>query len=302
MQFDGVLTPLVTPFTADTSQIDEAVLRQLVDTQISDGVAGLIACGTTGEFSALSLTERKAVTNIVVDQAGGQVPVLVGVSSTSTIDVIDLGRHAMSTGAAGLLLSPPFYGGLTEDEITAFYQEVSAQADLPICIYNIPSATGVGMTTEFMLSLTQIPHVDYLKDSSADLEQQTTFLADHQDKVGLFCGEELLVAPGLMLGLRAAVIGCANLVAPGLVALMAAGQKQDFDNVARINAALTPLMRFIISHPYVATVKEAMNLAGAPIGPVRAPLRQLDDAARDELKALLATVDPDLITAGAKVA
>lgn len=302
MQFDGVLTPLVTPFTADTTHVDEAALRQLVDTQISDGVAGLITCGTTGEFSALSLAERKTVTEVVVDQAGGRVPVLVGASSTSTTDVIDLGSHAKTTGAAGLLLSPPFYGGLTEDEITAFYQQVSAQTSLPICIYNIPSATGVGMSTEFMLSLTQIPGVEYLKDSSADLEQQTTFLSDHQDKVGLFCGEELLVAPGLMLGLRVAVIGCANLLAPGLVALMAAGQKQDFNEVARINAALTPLMRFIISHPYVATVKEAMNLAGAPIGPVRAPLRELDDAARDELTGLIASADPALITAGAKVA
>lgn len=301
MNFEGLISPLVTPFTADTSGIDETALRQLVDTQISDGVGGLVSCGTTGEFSALSVAERKTVTEVIVDQAAGRVPVMVGTGSTSTAEAIGLSRHASAAGAAGLLLPPPYYGSLTEDEITTFYRAVAAETDLPICIYNIPSATGIGMSTDTLVALAQIPHVQYIKDSSADLEQQTAFLTEHHDTLGLFCGEELLVAPGLMLGLRAAVVGSANLLAPGLVSLVAAGQARDFDEVARINAELTPLMRFIVTHPYVATVKEAMNIVGADIGPVREPFLPLESGARDELKALLASINPDLLTTSAKV-
>lgn len=301
MNFQGVISPLVTPFTADGSRIDENALRRLVDTQIADGVGGVISCGTTGEFSALSLTERKTVTEVIADQVAGRVPVMVGTGSTATAEAIELSKHASAVGASALLLAPPFYGSLTEEEITAFYQVVAEQADLPICIYNIPSATGVGMSTDFILALAHIPQVQYLKDSSADLEQQTAFLTTYQDTLGLFCGEELLVAPGLMLGLQSAVVGSANLLAPGMVSLLAAGQARKFDEVARINAELTPLMRFIVTHPYVATVKEAMNIVGADIGPVRTPFLPLDSDARDELKELLDSLSPDLLTTSAKV-
>lgn len=300
MNFEGVITPLVTPFTGDATKIDEAALRKLVDTQISDGVGGLITCGTTGEFSALSIAERMTVSEVVIDQAAGRVPVMVGTGSTATAETIELSKHAGAAGAAGLLLSPPYYGSLTEEEITAFYRTVASEVEVPICLYNIPSATGIGMSTDFLVSLAQIEEVEYIKDSSADLEQQTTFLTKHADTLGLFCGEELLVAPGLMLGLRTAVLGCANLLAPGIAELMNAGRKADFDEVARINAALTPLMLFIIGHPYVATVKEAMNVLGAEVGPVREPLLRLENSARDELKALLADIDPDLLTSSGK--
>lgn len=301
MNFEGVVSPVLTPFTVDGADVDEAALRRMVDVQIADGVGGLITCGTTGEFSAMSIAERRLVTEVVVDQTAGRVPVMVGTGSTSTLEAIELSEHASSTGAAGLLLSPPFYGSLTDDEIVTFYRTVAAKAAIPICVYNIPSATGVGMSTDFLLSLAAVPEVKYLKDSSADLEQQTVFLTRHADKLDLFCGEELLVAPGLMLGLRTAVLGCANLLTPGVVQLMAAGRAQKFDEVARINAALTPLMLFIIGHPYVATVKEALNIVGAEVGAVREPLLRLDGEARTELETLLVDIDRDLLTSSAKL-
>lgn len=295
--FSGVVCPLVTPLVEDASRVDEGALRRVIDAQIADGVGGLIACGTTGEFFSLTSDERQHVAEVTLDQTAGRVPVMVQTGSTSTDEVVRLSKHASDQGAAGLLLPPPFYGSYTDEELEAFFSAVAEASHLPICIYNIPSATGVGMSVEFLIGLAErVPAVSYIKDSSGDLAQQTLFLQDHAKQLTLLCGEELLVAPGLLLGMTGAVIGSANLISKGLVQLMEAGANRDFDEVARLNEALTPLMRFIVDHPYVATVKHAMELAGMSVGPVRRPLKPLASPARDELAQLLKSLDPSLLS------
>ena len=297
MDFTGVITPLLTPFTEDGGTIDEGALRNLVDSQIEDGASGLIPCGTTGEFSALSNAERRRVTEVVVNQAAGRVPVMAQPGSTSTEEVIRLSEHAQEVGAAGLLLPPPYYGSLTDEEIFGFYAEIAGSTDVPICLYNIPAATGIGMSVDLIIQIArELDNVKYVKDSSGDLTQQATFLLDHPDDIIYLCGEELLVAPGLLLGLRGAVLGCANIIGRGMVQLLAAGAAGDAQEISRINRELTPLMRFIVSNPYSATVKEALRMQGMPVGPVRRPLRPLNSAQRSALELEMKSIDPDVLT------
>ena len=71
----GVLVALATPF-ADDGSVDESRLRALVDRTIDGGVHGVVACGSTGEFSALTDEERRLVVETVVDQTAHRVPVV----------------------------------------------------------------------------------------------------------------------------------------------------------------------------------------------------------------------------------
>ena len=102
------MTALATPFTADGS-VDEALLRKVVDRSIDGGVHGVVACGSTGEFSALTLDERRMVVETVVDQAAGRVPVIAQTGAPGTAEAIRLSRHAAVRGrrrdhAGGALL------------------------------------------------------------------------------------------------------------------------------------------------------------------------------------------------------
>lgn len=301
MDFCSVITPLVTPFTEDGKHVDESALRALVDMQIDAGVGGLISCGTTGEFTALTNAERRTVSEIIADQARGRVPLMVHVGSTSTETATRLAEHAATIGADGLMVAPPYYGSLTEAELMAYYHAVGT-AGLPMCIYNIPAATGVGMGVELILSIAAAePTVAYVKDSTGDLTLMTTMLTEYADVITVLCGEELLVAPGLLLGLKGAVLGCANVIAPGLVELFAAGTAHDLTTVQRLNAELMPLMQFIVRHPYCAAVKEAMSIIGHPMGPVRPPLLPLPREAVEPLVALLHSASPDVLVSGETV-
>src|SRR5215218_9044797 len=95
----GCFTALITPFR--DGLIDETALRALVRRQIAGGVSGLVPCGTTGEAPALSATEWDRVVSIVVETAGGSVPILAGTGSNNTVRVIDRTRRALTLGADG---------------------------------------------------------------------------------------------------------------------------------------------------------------------------------------------------------
>ena len=99
--FDGVIPPTVTPFNDDYS-INEDVLRSLVERLIVEGVHAIITTGNSGEFTRLSMEERKRVLEVTIDQAQGRIPVIAGTAASGTLEAIELSTHAESIGAAGL--------------------------------------------------------------------------------------------------------------------------------------------------------------------------------------------------------
>src|SRR3712207_1201631 len=103
----GILVALVTPFTADGSEIDATALDAHVDRLIEEGAHGLVPGGSTGEFTTLSLDERKQLTELVVKAAGGRVPVGAGTGALSTRDAGDLAAHAAQAGAPALMVVAP---------------------------------------------------------------------------------------------------------------------------------------------------------------------------------------------------
>lgn len=105
MQFFGALTALVTPFK--NGAVDEAAYREFIEFQISEGIHGLVPCGTTGESATLSHEEHERVIEICIDQVKGRVPVLAGAGSNNTIEAIRLTRFAQKAGADGALLITP---------------------------------------------------------------------------------------------------------------------------------------------------------------------------------------------------
>src|SRR5689334_1766202 len=170
-QLSGVLTALATPFTAD-DQIDEALLRRLVDRSIDGGVAGVVACGSTGEFAAMTGAERRLLVETVVEQAAGRVPVVAQTGAVSTREAVALSRHAESAGASVLMVVAPYYEPLTLDETLTYLRTVADAVSIPIMLYNLPVATGVNLSAEVVGALAaEVDNIRYIKDTSADMAQ-----------------------------------------------------------------------------------------------------------------------------------
>ena len=120
----GILAAVTTPFTADGSEIDAAALDAHVDRLIQEGAHGLVPGGSTGEFTTLTLDERKQLTELVVKAAGGRVPVVAGTGALSTADAVELAAHAAQAGAAALMVVPPFYGAVELSTFKELLREI----------------------------------------------------------------------------------------------------------------------------------------------------------------------------------
>lgn len=297
MTLKGVLSAIVTPFTADAENIDEAALRKLVEQSIADGVDGFVPAGGTGEFSVLSHQERLRLTEIVVEQTAGRASVLAHTGATSTREAIALSRHAEKIGATAIMLATPYYEPIGFAEAYAYYAAVADATSLPICAYNFPPATGLHLDVDFLLKLArEIPQVKYVKDSSANIGQMQNLLCDHRDDITFFNGEDVLMLPALMLKAPGMVMGIASFMTPALVKLQKAADAGDDVTVLSIWRQINPLVRFIGARRYNAGCKAACDILGLPSGPVRAPIQNYTAAERAELQALLKTIDPALLT------
>lgn len=301
MALKGVLSAIVTPFTADGEAIDEAGLRRLVDQGIADGLDGFVPAGGTGEFSVLSHDERLRVNAIVAEQAAGRATVLAHTGATSTREAVALSRHAERAGATAIMLATPYYDAIGFDEAFAYYAAVAEATDLPICAYNYPPATGLHLDVDFLLRLArEIPQVKFVKDSSANISQMNALISDHAEEIGFLNGEDVLMLPALLLKAPGMVMGIANFMAPALARLQKASEAGDDAAVVALWREINPIVRFIGAAHYNSGVKAACEILGLPAGPLRAPLPGLSAERKEALRRLLAAADPALLTGAAR--
>jgi hypothetical protein len=149
------MTALITPFRAD-GKVDDVALRSLIERQLDAGITGLIPCGTTGETPTLNHDEIATVISITVETVRGRVPVIAGTGSNSTQKTIESTRLARELGADAALVVTPYYNKPGPKMLEAHYRAVAADGGLPVVLYNVPGRTGINMTAETTLALTQV--------------------------------------------------------------------------------------------------------------------------------------------------
>lgn len=287
MSITGILVALVTPFTSDY-RVDDAGIQHHVDRMVDAGIHGLVPLGTTGEFTTMTHEERRHVTDAVIEAAAGRIPVLPHTGAQSTEETIALSLHAQKAGAAGVMIVPPYYDPLRLHELHAHLRAVGQAIDIPIVYYNVPGATGLRLTPAELAGLGDIPHVDYIKDTSGDFSSVTALLVGYADKITVFNGWDTLTFGALATGAQGSVWGMANLLPEQAVRLYEAlAVKGDLAEGRRLWAGLWPVNSILESHNYVAAIKGGLEEIGESAGPTRAPIRPISADARVELGAAL---------------
>jgi 4-hydroxy-tetrahydrodipicolinate synthase len=284
----GILSAMCTPFTSDGSRVDEVALRELVEGTIQAGVHGLVPCGSTGEFPTLSVEERKRVAEITVDQSRGRVPVAPHVGSTSTAVAVELARHAEGIGADAVMAVNPYYEPISLDEVYGYFKDISDAVKIPIMIYNLPGGTGMNLRPDFLARLSrEVENVRYVKDSSGDLSQVSELLYRYGNDVTVFNGWDTITFAGLVLGSKGSVWGAVNVMPKQCVDLFNLIEAGRLSEARALWETMWPVMQFLVTEGYVASVKAGANLIGFRVGDPRPPIRPLSPHKREELKELL---------------
>jgi len=270
--FRGSIPALITPLTADGSQVDADGFQKFVDWQIAEGSTGVVPVGTTGESPTLSHDEHHRVVELAIEAASGRVPVIAGAGSNSTSEAISLSRHAETAGADGLLIVTPYYNKPTQDGLYAHFRAIHDACGLPILIYNIPGRSVVDMSVETMKRLAELPRIVGVKDATNDLARPLRVRTEISPDFCQLSGEDATATAFFAQGGHGCISVTAN-VAPRLCAEQwAAWDAGDTATMAATRDRLGPLHRALFLESSPAPVKYAASLLGLCEPAIRLPL------------------------------
>jgi len=269
-KFKGTFTVMITPFSEDGLEINYSSLEEFVAWQISNGIHGLIALGSTGEFLSLNDEERHNVTKTIINKVSGEVPVLIGTGAENTWDVVRNSQDAESLGADGLMIIPPFYSTPTEEELFVHFKIISESVSIPIMIYNNPATANVDLTPQIVKRLSEVDNICYIKESTMDVTRVRDIIR--------FCGEKMTVFGGIM-GYESFLNGADGWVSVGSNLMPAEFSDlykisvidKDVDQARKIYSHILPVIELVGQHRYTTATKAALKLMGLNVGPPRPP-------------------------------
>ncbi|PID73741.1 MAG: 4-hydroxy-tetrahydrodipicolinate synthase [Desulfobacterales bacterium] len=318
---NGCHTAIITPF--DENGVDREGMARLVDFQVSNGVSGVLAVGTTGESPVLDWEEHNAVIGAVAKYCKGKCTVIAGTGSNNTAEALKASTYAVSAGVDALLLVDPYYNGPSSLEIRREYLEPVAAAfpDTGIIPYIIPGRTGCQLLPEdIALAHERYPNIHAIKEATGSREnmKRTRELLGREFRI--LSGDDPMTC-SIMLepGIRAAGgISVMSNIAPkamsDMIRLAAEGKAEEAEALDR---ALSPLTRIVMIRTREATpygdvecrarnplpVKILMNLLGMPSGPCRPPLGKITPTALEIIAGAAREVwekNPEILTPAAK--
>ncbi|WP_432168225.1 4-hydroxy-tetrahydrodipicolinate synthase [Streptomyces sp. bgisy031] len=286
---NGILTALATPYD-EAGDIDEKLLRVLVDRSVDGGVSGVVAGGSTGEFAAMTGDERRLLVETVVDQAAGRVPVIAQTGAVATREAVELTRHAEKAGADVVMVVAPYYEALSMDETLRYLRTVADSVSIPVMLYNIPDATGVNLDPDTVGALArEQENIRYIKDTSADMAQAGQLIHRHGDVIDTFLGWDSLLLAAVAEGAAGVMAGTGNVMPADLVAVHQALTAGDLELARARWKRIFPLMDTLMTGgPFIQGVRAALQEIGLPVGAPREPLLDVEPAHRARIRAALA--------------
>ena len=271
-RFGRMIPAMVTPFD-ENLELDLKQARALARRLVEGGSDALVINGTTGESPTVFYPQKMKLFEAVVAEVGGKVPIIANVGDNCTADTVDFAQDVQKLGVDAFMLVVPYYNKPPQEGLYQHFKTIAESVDLPCILYNIPGRCVINMTPETTLRLANdVENIVAIKEASGNLEQVAAIIKDAPDGFDVYSGDDSLTYEMMKLG-AAGVISTAGNVSPArmkeITTLCAAG---NFEEAKKAHDAFLPLMDelFVTANPIM--VKEALNLAGFPVGGVRLPL------------------------------
>jgi 4-hydroxy-tetrahydrodipicolinate synthase len=282
LDLHGVWVPLITPFD-DSGAVDIEAIERLCGEYLADGVAGIVALGTTGEAPALDADEKHAVIaacSRVCAERGA--PLIVGTGTNSTRSTLAETKSIEGIPAVvASLVVVPYYVRPSEAAIIEHYRVVAESSTLPVIAYNIPSRTGRGLGATSLLELARVPNVVGVKQAVASIDADTLeLLANAPAGFSVLGGDEAFAFPTIVMGGVGAIAAAAHLCTARFVAMVDCALAGKLDDGRAHSEALLPMIQAGFSEPNPAVFMGVLHAQGRIATPdVRMPLANASAAA-----------------------
>ncbi|MDG6949437.1 MAG: dihydrodipicolinate synthase family protein [Nitrososphaerota archaeon] len=288
LSLSGIVSPMPTPFDG-TGNVDERRLGELTEFLIQRGIDGLFPLGTTGEFAFLDRSERKRVIEVVVDSANSRVPVLAGVSDPSPKNVLAYAKDAEDAGADAIVATPPYYYRVSEEGLYSHFRMIYEGAALPLIVYNIPEWTHNYVPLSVVARLAEERAIIGLKYTEYNMLNLTDFIESVGRKIAVFTGSDAMAFACLEAGGAGAVISVSNVAPRAAASIFDLVKGSRLTEALAVQKSLLPAIQAVGMGYFPAGLKEAMKVAGFPVGEVRKPQTPLSEREKKDVAELMGT-------------
>jgi len=283
--FRGACTALITPFL--DSKVNYPMLELLLRRQINAGIRTVVLCGTTGEASTLTDSEKIQIFRRAKQYAADQCCIIAGTGSNCTSHAVALSKEAQEAGADALLVVSPYYNKATPDGLVAHYMSIAHAVRIPVIIYNVPSRTGVDIPISVYQRLSAIPNIIGVKEASTDITKVTKIRCSCPEDFCVWSGNDDLTVAAVALGAQGVISVLSNVCPEQTQAMTLAALAGDLDTAAALQQQLQPLVEGLFCEVNPIPVKAAMACIGFDCGGCRLPLTSAQPDTVKRLQGLL---------------
>lgn len=285
-QFHGVYPYLVSPLDA-AGKVRADVLGRLCDDLIKSGVHGLTPLGSTGEFAYLDRDQRMAVAQATIEATQRRVPVVVGVSSTSTADAVAQARSCQQLGADGILAILEAYFPLKDGQVESYFRAIADAVDIPVVMYTNPQFQRSDLTLDVIARLAQHPRINYIKDASTNTGRLLSIMNRCGDDLQVFSASAHIPAAVMLIGGAGWMAGPACIAPRQSVALYELCKAGRWDEALALQRKLWRLNEAFARFNLAACIKAGLAIQGYEVGDPVAPQSPLSAEDRKVVEAVL---------------
>ncbi|MEZ4968470.1 MAG: dihydrodipicolinate synthase family protein [Flavobacteriaceae bacterium] len=292
LELKGIIPPMVTPLKADGS-LDVKGLERLIEHLINGGVHGIFLLGTNGEAPSLSYELRKELITRACKYIDGRVPVLVGITDTSFNGSLDITAHSKEAGADAVVVAPPYYLPISQEEMMDYLERLIPQLSLPVMMYNMPSCTKLHLSLETVKKAKELGAIG-IKDSSGDMSYFYSLIEAFKEtpEFSIIVGTELFLPETIIYGGHGAVAGGANFLPELFVDLYNASVANNLEDVKILRSKVAFVNNSIYcvgKNPSRITkgIKCALSVMDICEDHMALPLRKFEKREREKIKEYL---------------
>ena len=270
--FKGLGIALVTPFTQDGA-VDYKSLHRLVQYQLDNGADFLCILATTGETPTLSADEKHKIKNMIVDQVGGRIPILMGCGGNNTAAVVQELQTGDFHGIDGILSVCPYYNKPSQEGLYQHFKAIAAATKLPVVLYNVPGRTGVNMQAATTVRLARdCQNIVAIKEASGNLEQVDEIIKNKPNDFDVISGDDSLTFPMVSCGAVGVISVIGNALPKEFSRMIRLQMRGEYDPARTIHHRFTDLFSLLFVDGNPAGVKAMLSEMGFIENVLRLPL------------------------------
>ncbi|MGL2966050.1 4-hydroxy-tetrahydrodipicolinate synthase [Flavobacterium sp. XGLA_31] len=273
----GTGVALVTPFKKDFS-VDVDALKAIVNFQIDNGIDYLVVLGTTAESATLSKAEKQLVIKTVVETNNGRLPLVLGVGSNNTAEVVEELKTGDFSDFTAILSVSPYYNKPTQEGIYQHFKAVAEASPLPVILYNVPGRTASNMLPSTIIRLANdFKNVVAVKEAAGDMVQAMKLIQNKPKDFLVISGDDMITLPMVLAGGAGVISVIAEGFPKQFSEMVHLGLNKRVDDAYKLHYLIADSIDMIFEQGNPAGIKEVFKSLGLSENVVRLPLVNVDE-------------------------